>query len=132
MKIKAVTFILQREDGQVLMEWRTDGVFAPGHWSFPGGRVESGEDLYVAFCREADEELGIFPNDWTPLEPFEYRGWGIQPYHVISWLCSRSDLPEAVLDSGAKLAWFTLEECMAMPWVPVVRMARQVLGEQAA
>lgn len=39
----------------------------PGQVSFPGGRVESGEDVVEAALREAGEEIGLDPASATPI-----------------------------------------------------------------
>lgn len=39
----------------------------PGQISFPGGRMEEGEDAPMAACREAQEEIGLDPRHVTVL-----------------------------------------------------------------
>ena len=43
-----------------------------GLWEFPGGKVEAGEAVTDALCRELDEELGIHPLSWEPLISIEH------------------------------------------------------------
>lgn len=49
------------ESGQVLLLRRGDGGDYPGHWCFPGGRLEDGESTIQAARREAIEECGLLP-----------------------------------------------------------------------
>ena len=46
------------KDGKVLMGKRK-GIFAPGMWCAPGGKVEYGEDPADTAVREAREEAGV-------------------------------------------------------------------------
>lgn len=45
-----------RKDNKILLEKRND---SGSNWKFPGGHVESGENIFEACKREALEELGV-------------------------------------------------------------------------
>ncbi len=47
------------EGRRVLLSRRKKGSHLEGHWEFPGGKVEDGEDPRAALRRELVEELGI-------------------------------------------------------------------------
>lgn len=51
--------ILINPTGEVLMAQRPDGKPYAGYWEFPGGKVETGEEILAALVREFREELGI-------------------------------------------------------------------------
>lgn len=51
--------VLVRADGAVLFGQRPAGKPYAGWWEFPGGKVESGENVEQALARELHEELGI-------------------------------------------------------------------------
>lgn len=51
--------ILMRPNGDVLFGQRPQGKPYAGYWEFPGGKVESGEDILTALKREFVEELGV-------------------------------------------------------------------------
>lgn len=53
--------------GRVLIAKRPDHVHQGGFWEFPGGKVEEGESLQAALCRELEEELGIQAKAFQPL-----------------------------------------------------------------
>lgn len=54
----AVAVIL-RGDGRFLLAQRPQGKPYSGYWEFPGGKLEPGESVEAALCRELHEELGI-------------------------------------------------------------------------
>lgn len=60
--------------GRVLIAQRPAAVHQGGLWEFPGGKVESGEDVRSALARELWEELHIRPRVARPLirVPYHY------------------------------------------------------------
>ena len=55
--LEVVCAVLQRGERVLLCE-RAEGSHLAGHWEFPGGKVEPGEDRFTALEREITEELG--------------------------------------------------------------------------
>lgn len=55
------------EHGRVLISRRHPKAHQGGLWEFPGGKVEPGEGVYSALCREIREELGITVESARPL-----------------------------------------------------------------
>ena len=51
--------ILMKPNGDVLLGQRPQGKPYAGYWEFPGGKVETGEDILDALKREFMEELGV-------------------------------------------------------------------------
>jgi 8-oxo-dGTP diphosphatase len=51
--------LLVRPDGHFLLCTRPSGKAYAGYWEFPGGKVESGEDVLTALGRELLEEIGV-------------------------------------------------------------------------
>lgn len=47
------------KNGKYLIQSRPEGKSFTGHWEFPGGKREKGEDLRACVKREVQEELGI-------------------------------------------------------------------------
>jgi 8-oxo-dGTP diphosphatase len=58
--------IVFNQQGQFLLGQRPEGKPYAGYWEFPGGKLEAGESVWEALCRELDEELGIQPQAGTP------------------------------------------------------------------
>ena len=51
--------ILLRPDGRFLLNTRPEGKPHAGSWEFPGGKIEPGEGVADALCRELREELAV-------------------------------------------------------------------------
>jgi len=45
--------------GRLLLQQCPPGKRHAGQWEFPGGKVETGENLRFSLCREVSEELGL-------------------------------------------------------------------------
>ena len=56
--ILVVAGILRREDRILICQRRRSDAYGL-QWEFPGGKVEPGEEMAVALCRELEEELAI-------------------------------------------------------------------------
>lgn len=57
--ISVVCALIQDEAGRYLIAKRPEGKALAGCWEFPGGKLERGESLEEALCRELKEELLI-------------------------------------------------------------------------
>ena len=58
-RVHVAVAVVFDDDGRVLISKRHPDSHQGGLWEFPGGKVESGEDVYRALCRELREELGV-------------------------------------------------------------------------
>ncbi|NIP97910.1 MAG: (deoxy)nucleoside triphosphate pyrophosphohydrolase [Akkermansiaceae bacterium] len=58
--------------GRVLLCRRPEGGHLAGHWEFPGGKVEEGEDAREALAREIREELNCGVAVGSALETVEF------------------------------------------------------------
>jgi ADP-ribose pyrophosphatase YjhB (NUDIX family) len=56
--VMVVAAALYDADGRILIQEYLKPAF-PGHWEFPGGKIEAGELPEDALVRELREELGI-------------------------------------------------------------------------
>ena len=57
--VQVAVGVLVRGDGAFLLTSRPAGKPYAGYWEFPGGKLESGEDVRAALDRELNEELGV-------------------------------------------------------------------------
>ncbi|TFE26225.1 NUDIX domain-containing protein [Frankia sp. B2] len=57
--------LLLIRDGAVLLAERSGTGFADGWFNLPSGKLEDGEDVAAAICREAREEIGLHLNRQT-------------------------------------------------------------------
>jgi len=73
-------------DSNVLLGKRAAGqLLYPDVWDLPGGHLEAGETPDQALIRELDEELGIVPTRFAPLDIFDELNpekYGARQYHV--------------------------------------------------
>jgi 8-oxo-dGTP diphosphatase len=67
LPIHVAVAVIQDAAGRVLLTRRPEAAHQGGLWEFPGGKVERGEDLAGALCREIREELGIEVSAHQPL-----------------------------------------------------------------
>ena len=51
--------VLTRADGRVLLAERPREKLSGGHWEFPGGKFDAGENDWQALVREVEEEVGV-------------------------------------------------------------------------
>lgn len=114
-----VLVLLLRED-QVLLMQRAGDAYGAGLWAVPSGKLEAGENVVAAVCREVVEELGVvvLPQDveWfgvTQVRPpdgdarvgfaFRVSRWSGQPHNREPQLCSAlqwwplSSLPDPMM-----------------------------------
>ena len=65
--------VIQDSAGRVLVALRSERQHQGGLWEFPGGKVEKGETVREALCRELYEELGIKVEAAVPFKLLDYR-----------------------------------------------------------
>ena len=78
--------VLTNASGRVLIARRGADLHQGGLWEFPGGKVESGEDVRQALARELLEELGIRVEASEPLLTVERT---ITATGVLRWIFTR-------------------------------------------
>lgn len=64
--------VIQDSLGRVLVARRSTQQHQGGLWEFPGGKVEKGESVRDALCRELYEELGIEVDVAYPFTLIDY------------------------------------------------------------
>lgn len=91
------------ENGRVLLQRRHADTHQGGLWEFPGGKLESGEQIAEGLDRELREELGVELLEHRPLirirHQYDDRGVLLEVHEVTRW---RGD---AIGREGQPLAW---------------------------
>ncbi|MCX7554572.1 8-oxo-dGTP diphosphatase MutT [Marinicella sp. S1101] len=86
--IEVVVLVLENHQGDVLITQRKADAHLANYWEFPGGKVESGENLSQALKRECIEEIDHAPNRvehiLTLNHEYPSRTVRIQVFHEIS------------------------------------------------
>lgn len=65
--------VIQDSNGRVLVALRSERQHQGGLWEFPGGKVEKGETVREALCRELYEELGIEVDVAVPFKLLDFK-----------------------------------------------------------
>ncbi len=58
-RLLTVTAAIALSNGKILLARRKPGESLAGHWEFPGGKLEPGEEIEACLKREIREEFGI-------------------------------------------------------------------------
>lgn len=102
--------------GQILVARRKSDKKLGGFWEFPGGKLESGEDLSGALKREIQEELQLnIQNEKLLLaKPFSY------PHGQVLILFYRCDWQsgEAVLVDHDEIKWCAASDLRSLKLLP--------------
>lgn len=112
-------------DGKYLVQKRPEGKQFPGHWEFPGGKVEEFEKhVVVALFREWEEELGGKVTVDGPLAamfnllmPGEDSKITADIFMFPVTKVSQEPSPR----EGQEIAWMSLEELEQVQLVPSMR-----------
>lgn len=88
---------------QVLISLRHRDVHQGGLWEFPGGKVDPGEDVQVALCREFKEELGINPTRFFPFKKILHQ-YSDKKVLLDVWVITAFDGEPQGLE-GQKIKW---------------------------
>ena len=65
--------VIENADGAVYISRRFDHLHQGGKWEFPGGKVEAGETVYAALCRELLEECQISVHSAVPFTVVQHN-----------------------------------------------------------
>ena len=104
-------------EGRVLVQTRGPGRSWSGHWEFPGGKLEPGEDAAAAAVRECREELGLEVRVLEPLETVEWTYPGAR-VRVEFLLCSPIGASTPQPTEGQQLLWADADALLTLPFLP--------------
>jgi 8-oxo-dGTP diphosphatase len=100
--VQVVIGIVANSQQEVLLAWR-DAHKVPGNcWEFPGGKIEAGETVYQALCRELFEEIKAQLLE-SIYHDYEAMGVRLHPCRVQEY----SGTPRGV--EGQIIQWIPLE-----------------------
>jgi len=121
--------VLRRGTDEFLLTSRPPGKVYPGHWEFPGGKFEPGEDADAALRRELHEELGIAIGATMPwrVEVVDYPHARVR----LHFLTVREWQGELAMREGQRMAWQRLPATVwpVLPGtLPVLRWLAEELG----
>lgn len=123
--IPVVALALIDQIGRVLMQRRRLQADHGGLWEFPGGKVEAGETLVSALCREIAEELGLTIEPQA-LEPLSFAASPDQPHVILLYTCRTWHGDPVCLD-GEEIGWFAAGSLAELAMPPLdVPLARAV------
>jgi 8-oxo-dGTP diphosphatase len=93
---------------RLLVARRAEGLHLAGHWEFPGGKIEAGEEPAEAARRELLEETGLVARSLEPLAVFvhDYAELPLR-FHVF---LAREPEGEVRMDSHREFAWRDYDE----------------------
>jgi 8-oxo-dGTP diphosphatase len=118
---------------RVLACARSDQAEAAGHWEFPGGKVEPGEDDLTALTRECLEELGVRIDVGTRVGADVPLGSGTAVLRVYTARLRGGDVPR--LTEHQEMRWLTADELFDVAWmpadVPIAEALRPLLAGDA-
>ena len=109
-------------DRKMFFQKRRDSRKEFAKWEFPGGGVESGEDLIDCLKREVKDETGFLVEPLELLSPImnkvekKYSYQVFLPVYVCKIISGKSNTAEnEVSDHG----WFTLKEALKLQFLPL-------------
>ncbi len=100
--------VIRGADGRVLISKRKGSSHLSGLWEFPGGKLEAGEDVFTALCRELGEELNIVVTQAHPLIRIHHQ---YETFDVLLQVwCVDSFEGTASGHEGQEIAWVTQQD----------------------
>jgi len=82
----------------------------PGHWAFPGGRVDEGETVEEGVIREVQEEINL---QFKPTRLLAHKKW--EDREIYRYLGEWSGEPKPQAEEVDDWGWFTYEETKKLP-----------------
>lgn len=115
--IKVVAAIIENEQEEILCALRSPNMSIPSMWEFPGGKVETNEDIYSALEREIDEELGCKIRTTGEIFNENSHEYEAIIVHLLSIKC-RVVEGTPIPREHSKLIWLKRENLSSLKWAP--------------
>ncbi len=97
-----VTAAVVERDGRLLVTRRLEGTHLAGHWEFPGGKSEPGEETRACLARELREELGVGAVVGDEIHRTLYA-YGDRRLELVFFKCEIDGEPRPLL--GQEIRW---------------------------
>lgn len=116
-RVVVVAAVVERSD-KLLVTERLPGTHLAGHWEFPGGKMEEGEDHRRCLEREMREELGVGVKVGAELHTtgFDYPERTVELHF---YRCTIVGEPTPIL--GQRLRWVSRAELGTLRFPPADR-----------
>ncbi len=122
-RLEVVVALIPRESRCFLQRRDPASTQFPGHWEFPGGKLEAGEAPEDSLFRELEEELRWTPDSIQELAPLDYRyPFGVVRLHPFR--CGGGGLLHCPLAWG----WFLPHEALRLQLPAASRALLASLG----
>ena len=124
--------ILENDKGELLLIKRSDkDSWKPGFWEFPGGKLDPGQDVYIAFEREVLEETGL---SVKPIKPLFFVDSYINPRYKYPGLPFVMIIGKGIVSGGkitlsddhSDFKWLKPEEALKLDITPETKKALPV------
>ncbi|MBP1634809.1 MAG: mutT [Acidobacteria bacterium] len=101
--------------GLLLVAQRLEGTHLAGHWEFPGGKCEAGEEARACLARELREELGVGARVGEEIHRTLYA-CGEGRLELVFFRCELDAEPRPLL--GQAIRWVSREELRTLRFPP--------------
>lgn len=118
--------IVVNDAKEVLILQRSKNTTYPGHWNFPGGKIEPGEEEPVAATRELLEETGLV----TVPEVLDYMGdEKKQRVHLKLFITDKYIGDVKINDESQDYKWVSLQDLPNYVFVDNTRVSKDLISE---
>jgi 8-oxo-dGTP diphosphatase len=128
--VKVVAAIIENEKQEILCALRSPEMSIPNMWEFPGGKVETNEDIFSALEREICEELGCKVETYK--EVFNDNTHEYEKF-IINLISIKCRVVEGIPTKSehSKLIWLKRENLESLKWAPAdISAVEQLMQEK--
>lgn len=111
--VAAQKAVIREGDRYLILKRSTRCNVYPGHWDFPGGRLEIGEDVLEALKREVLEETGFKVRVVKPVFTFQ-EVVNKRPVFYVVYSCEKISGDFKISDEHTEHRWATKEEILKL------------------